>query len=71
MLLYLYRLGDMHLVDFNMRKPPSRHLFKILIIAVKQICCIYTNTNCALDNKKKTTIFVNTWLKSDDRGEIQ
>lgn len=52
MLSYLYRLGNMHLVDFNMGKPPSRHLFKILIIAVKQICCIYSNTNCALNNEK-------------------
>lgn len=51
-LLYLYGLGNVHLVDFNMRKASSWHLFKVLIIAVKQVCCIYAHADSALNNQK-------------------
>lgn len=42
----------MHLVDFNVRKPPAWHLLKILIIAVKQVCGIDTDADGALDTEK-------------------
>lgn len=48
---YLYGLRNVHLVNFNMRKPASWHLFKVLIIAVKQVCCIHTHADCALKNE--------------------
>jgi len=48
--LHLDRLGNVHLVNFYMRKASSWHLFKVLIIAVKQVCCIHTNADGALNN---------------------
>lgn len=41
----------MHLVDFNVRKPPAWHLLKILIVAVKQVCGIDTDADGALDTE--------------------
>lgn len=46
---HFYGLRNVHLVDFNMRKPAAWHLLKILIVAVKQVCGIYTNADGALD----------------------
>lgn len=50
--MYLYGLRNVHLVDFNMRKAPAWHLFKILIVAVKQIGGIHTNADGALHKEK-------------------
>lgn len=44
----------MHLVDFNMRKASSWHLFKVFIIVVKQVRCIHTNADGALNNDAVT-----------------
>lgn len=49
--LYLYGLGNVHLVDFNMRKASSWHLLKVLIVTVKQVCCIHTHADGALNNE--------------------
>lgn len=54
-LMYLYGLRNVHLVDFNMRKAPAWHLFKILIVAVKQICGIDANTDGALREEEVTS----------------
>lgn len=34
-LLYLYRLGNVHLVDFYVRETASWHLFEVVVVAVK------------------------------------
>lgn len=46
--LYLYRLGNVHLVDFYVRKASSWHLLEVIVIAVEQVCCIHAYTYGAL-----------------------
>ena len=49
MQVYLYGLGDVHLVDLNMREASSWHLLKVLFITIKQVGRIDAHTYGSLN----------------------
>lgn len=51
--LYLNGLGYVHLVDFNLRKATSGHIFVLLFVAIKKVSGIDANTDGPLGQKNK------------------
>lgn len=49
--LYLNGLGYVHLINFNLWKATSRYIFILLIIAIKKVSSIYSDTDGSLGQK--------------------
>lgn len=49
---HLDGLGYVHFVDLNLGKAAPRHIFILLVIAIKQVSGIYSHTNCSLRDDK-------------------
>lgn len=46
-------LGYVHPVDLNMGKTSSWYILKVLLISVEEVCCIYANTYCPLNENRQ------------------
>lgn len=51
--LYLNGLGYVHLVNFNLRKATSRHIFVLLLVAIKKVSGVDANADGPLGQKNK------------------
>lgn len=49
---HLDGLGYVHFVYLNLGKAAPRHIFILLVIAIKQVSGIYSHTNCSLRDDK-------------------
>lgn len=45
-------LGNVHPVDLNMGKTSSWYILKVLLISIEEVCCIYANAYCPLNEDK-------------------